>query len=47
MTKLSRNSKQIIAGGSSHHIHIDQPELVVEAIKQIGDAINNNKKLNK
>ena len=32
MTKLSGNSKQIIAKESSHHIHIDQPDLVVEAI---------------
>ncbi len=45
MTKLSRNSKQIIAFESSHEIHIDQPELVVDAIKQIIEAVNKQSKL--
>ena len=47
MTKLSRNSKQVIAIESSHEIHIDQPELVVDAIKQIVEAVNNKTKLKK
>jgi hypothetical protein len=45
MTKLSRNSKQIIATESSHEIHIEQPELVVDAIKQVVEAVNKKEKL--
>lgn len=47
MIKLSRNSKQIIAIESSHEIHIDQPELVVDAIKQFVGAVNKMRKLKK
>jgi hypothetical protein len=47
MTNISRNSKQLIARESSHHIHIDQPELIVDAIKQIIEAINEKEKLKK
>lgn len=32
MAKLSRNGKQIIASESGPHIHIDQPDLVTNAI---------------
>ncbi|WP_020539048.1 alpha/beta hydrolase [Lewinella cohaerens] len=36
---LSSNSEQIIAKNSGHHIHIDEPEVVVVAIKKlINDA---------
>ncbi|HYN06211.1 MAG TPA: hypothetical protein VES67_02370 [Vicinamibacterales bacterium] len=27
--------KQVIAGRSGHHIHIDQPELVVDVIREV------------
>ncbi len=37
LTQLSTNTKQIIAEESGHYIHLDQPELVIEAIKEIGD----------
>jgi pimeloyl-ACP methyl ester carboxylesterase len=47
MTELSRNSKQVIATESSHEIHIDQPELVVDAIRQVIEAVNKNEKLKK
>ncbi|HEV8283165.1 MAG TPA: alpha/beta hydrolase [Chitinophagaceae bacterium] len=47
MTKLSRNSKQIIATESSHEIHIEQPELVVDAIRQVVEAVNKKEKLKK
>ncbi len=32
---LSDNSQQIIASESGHHIHIDQPELIIESIDQL------------
>jgi pimeloyl-ACP methyl ester carboxylesterase len=47
MTQLSRNSKQIMATGSSHHIHIDQPELVVDAIRRVVEAANKKETLKK
>ena len=47
MTELSRNSKQVIATESSHEIHIDQPELVVDAIRQVVEAAKQKKILKK
>lgn len=42
---LSSNSEQIIAKNSGHHIHIDEPEVVVVAIKKLINEINDaNKK---
>jgi pimeloyl-ACP methyl ester carboxylesterase len=35
LISLSTNSKQIIAKKSGHHIHIDQPELVVKSIEEV------------
>jgi len=35
LLNLSSNSKQIIAEKSGHHIHIDEPEVVTEAIKEL------------
>ena len=35
MAKLSRNCKQIIATENGHHVHIDQPELVSNAIRHL------------
>lgn len=46
MTNLSRNSKQVIVN-SGHHIHIEQPDLVVDAIRQVVEAINKKEKLKK
>ena len=34
----STNSKQIIAEGSGHAIHQDQPEVVIAAIREVVDA---------
>ena len=39
---LSSKSKQIIAKYSGHHIHIDEPEVVVKAIKQLLENIKVN-----
>lgn len=35
LVRLSRQGKQVIAERSGHHIHIDQPELVVDAIREV------------
>jgi len=41
LVKLSTNSQQVIAEKSGHYIHHDQPELVVEAIRQVVEASHN------
>lgn len=38
MVNLSRNSAHIIARNSTHDIHLDRPELVVDAIHQVVEA---------
>jgi pimeloyl-ACP methyl ester carboxylesterase len=38
LLKLSRNSKQIIATTSGHHIQLDDPELVIDAVRQLVDS---------
>jgi formylglycine-generating enzyme required for sulfatase activity/pimeloyl-ACP methyl ester carboxylesterase len=45
MTKLSRNSKLIVSERSGHHIQLDDPELVVEAIRQAVEAARQGSKL--
>lgn len=47
MITLSRNSKQILATRSGHHIHLDEPELVVEAIREVMEAVINKAYLRK
>lgn len=42
---LSRNSKQIVAEDSGHHIQLDRPSLVVDAIREVLDAGLRHKKL--
>ena len=42
LLKLSRNSKQIIATTSGHHIQLDDPELVINAIRQVIDSVREN-----
>jgi pimeloyl-ACP methyl ester carboxylesterase len=39
MAKLSRNGKQIIAKESGHHIHIDEPDLVINEIRELLRAV--------
>jgi len=41
---LSTNSKQIIATKSEHHIQLQQPELVIEAIREIVDMVEKKEK---
>jgi pimeloyl-ACP methyl ester carboxylesterase len=39
LLNLSRSSKQIIATTSGHHIQLDDPELVIDAIRQVVDSV--------
>ena len=39
LVSLSTNSKQIIAKNAGHHIQLDDPELVTDAIAQLVNAI--------
>jgi pimeloyl-ACP methyl ester carboxylesterase len=42
---LSRNSKLIVAENSGHHIHLDEPEVVINAIRQVIEAARRGAKL--
>jgi len=46
LLKLSRSSKAIVADKSGHDIHLDQPELVIESIRAVRDAIRSHSHLN-
>jgi pimeloyl-ACP methyl ester carboxylesterase len=35
LAKLSRNGRQIIATHSGHHVQLDEPELVIKAIREV------------
>ena len=35
LVRLSSSGRQVIAEHSSHHIHIDEPNLVVDAIRDV------------
>ena len=41
LTQGSQNSEQIIAEDSGHYIHLEQPDLVVDAIRQVVEAARN------
>jgi len=38
LVRLSRNSAHIIARNSTHDIHLDRPELVIDAIREVVEA---------
>jgi pimeloyl-ACP methyl ester carboxylesterase len=44
-TKLSRNSKLIIAENSGHHIQLDEPQVVIDAIREVVDAVKHHTNL--
>lgn len=44
-TKLSRNSKLIIAENSGHHIQLDEPQIVIDAIRDVVNAVKHNTRL--
>jgi hypothetical protein len=35
LEKLSRSGRQIIATHSGHHVHLDEPELVIKSIREV------------
>lgn len=39
LAQLSRNHKQMVAGNSTHMVIIDQPELIVNAIREVVEAV--------
>ena len=41
LTEGSQNSEQIIAEDSGHYIQLEQPDLVIDAIRQVVDAARN------
>jgi pimeloyl-ACP methyl ester carboxylesterase len=45
LARLSSNSKHIIAKNSGHNIHIEDPQIVVDAIKQVVGAVKEKKRL--
>ena len=45
-TNLSRNSKLIIAENSGHHIQLDEPKIVIDAIRAVVDSAKRGTKLN-
>ena len=42
---LSYNSKQIVAEKSGHHIQLEDPDLVVKAIREVIEGVKKNKRL--
>lgn len=45
MANHSTNSKHIITTKSGHEIHLDEPELVINAIKEVTKAVRTGKPL--
>ena len=45
LLNLSRNSKQIVATSSGHHIQLDDPALVIDAIVQVVDSVRSRSRL--
>ena len=45
LLNLSRNSKQIIATTSGHHIQLDDPKLLIDSIRQVVQAVQSRAKL--
>lgn len=46
LLSLSRNSVQVVAEKSGHLIHLHQPELGIDAIRAVVEAVRNHSKLN-
>jgi pimeloyl-ACP methyl ester carboxylesterase len=45
LTRRSENAKQIIADDSGHYIHVEQPNLVIDAIRQVVEAAHHGSRL--
>lgn len=45
LATLSRNSKLIVAEGSGHHIQLDEPHVVTDAVRLVVDAVRRRSRL--
>jgi pimeloyl-ACP methyl ester carboxylesterase len=45
LARLSRNSRQLVVEKSGHHIQLDQPEAVVDAVRRVVTAVREKKEL--
>lgn len=45
LLSLSANSKQLVAEHSGHFVIIDRPDVVIDAISEVVQAVRNNTKL--
>lgn len=45
LARLSKNSAHVIARNSTHDIHLDRPELVIDAIRRVFDAARRHKRV--
>ena len=45
LLKLSRNNKQVIATQSGHHVPLEEPQAVIDAIRDLVDAVRTGEKL--
>jgi pimeloyl-ACP methyl ester carboxylesterase len=41
LTRRSQNAKQVIVEDSGHYIHVERPDLVIDAIRQVVEAARN------
>jgi hypothetical protein len=39
LAALSTSGKQVIAADCGHHIHVEQPQLVIDAIREVVEAV--------
>ena len=44
--RIAANSKHIIDKNSGHNIHLEDPALVIESIREVYEAVTQHKKLN-
>lgn len=45
LVRLSRHSKQVVAQNSAHHVHLDEPETVADAVRQVVNAVRQGRTL--
>jgi len=45
LANLSRNSKLIVAQKSGHHIQLDEPHVVTDAVRLVVDAVSRRSRL--
>ena len=45
-TNLSRNSKLMFAENSGHHVHLDEPQVVIDAVRLVVESLRQHQTLN-